>query len=185
MIIIHADTEAKVNEINHHVENGKDVFILVYMNGCGPCNATRPEWTKLEEALQEQYKHNNNLVIADIESNFVSSLKHAGDIIGYPTMLYLSNNGNKMELYEDSSIREKKREVDNFINWVESHVGTISISGSKSKSRTRKASYNKHYTTKTKSIRSLKYSNSKSKVRSRSRTRSRSRSRSRSIGGKR
>ena len=57
MIIIHANTEADANEINHHVESGKDVFMLIYMEGCGPCNATRPEWKKLETALNHQYKN--------------------------------------------------------------------------------------------------------------------------------
>ena len=192
MIIIHADSEAKVNEINHHIEDGKKVFILIYMNGCGPCNATRPEWKKMTQALQEQYRNNNNLVIADIESNFVSNLKHAGDIIGYPTMIYLSDNGNKKELYEDSSVRDKKRVVDNFINWVESHIGAVSvISNSKSnknnKSRTHKASYSrsiatrKYYTKSIKYIKSHKYNNSSSSSnRSRSSTKKRSRSRSRS-----
>ena len=38
-----------------------------------------------------------------------------------------------VELYEDSSIRDKNRNVDNFINWVESHIGAVSvISNSKS-----------------------------------------------------
>ena len=60
MIVIHADTKMKANEVNNYVEKGADVFMLIYMEGCGPCNATRPEWAKLESALQNQYKHNGN-----------------------------------------------------------------------------------------------------------------------------
>jgi thiol-disulfide isomerase/thioredoxin len=125
MIIIHATTEAGANEVNKHVESGKDVFMLIYMEGCGPCNATRPEWKKLEGALQHQYKKNNRLVIATIDSKVVSSLKHAGDIIGFPTIIYLSQNGKKLEPFEASSIKDKQRNVDCFVNWVESHVGNI------------------------------------------------------------
>ena len=125
MIIIHATTEAGANEVNKHVESGKDVFILIYMEGCGPCNATRPEWKKLEGALQHQYRKNNSLVIATIDSKVVSSLKHAGDIIGFPTIIYLSQNGKKLEPFEASSIKDKQRNVDCFVNWVESHVGNI------------------------------------------------------------
>jgi hypothetical protein len=125
MIIIHATTEAEANEINHHVESGKDVFMLIYMEGCGPCNATRPEWTKLESALNHQYKNNKRLVIASVDSKVVGSLKHAGDVIGFPTIIYLSHNGKKLEPFESSSIKDKQRNVDCFMNWVESHVGNI------------------------------------------------------------
>ena len=125
MIIIHATTEAGANEVNKHVESGKDVFMLIYMEGCGPCNATRPEWKKLEGALKHQYRKNNSLVIATIDSKVVSSLKHAGDIIGFPTIIYLSQNGKKLEPFEASSIKDKQRNVDCFVNWVESHVGNI------------------------------------------------------------
>ena len=125
MIIIHATTEAGANEVNQHVESGKDVFMLIYMEGCGPCNATRPEWKKLEGALQHQYRKNNSLVISTIDSKVVSSLKHAGDIIGFPTIIYLSQNGKKLEPFEASSIKDKQRNVDCFVNWVESHVGNI------------------------------------------------------------
>jgi thiol-disulfide isomerase/thioredoxin len=125
MIIIHATTEAGTNEVNKHVESGKDVFMLIYMEGCGPCNATRPEWKKLESALNHQYRKNNRLVIATIDSKVVSSLKHAGDIVGFPTIIYLSQNGKKLEPFEASSIKDKQRNVDCFVNWVESHVGNI------------------------------------------------------------
>lgn len=125
MIIIHATTEAGANEINQHVESGKDVFMLIYMEGCGPCNATRPEWKKLESALNHQYKNNKRLVIATVDSKVVGSLKHAGDIIGFPTIIYVSHNGKKIVSFESSSIKDKQRNVDCFMNWVESHVGNI------------------------------------------------------------
>jgi hypothetical protein len=37
-------------------------------------------------------------------------------------MKYITNNGNTIENYEDSSIKNKDRSVDSFINWVESKV---------------------------------------------------------------
>lgn len=143
MIIVHADTEAKVQELNDYVNSGKDVFMFIYMVGCGPCNATHPEWTKLENALEHQYKDNNNLVIASVESKVVSSVKHTGDIIGYPTLMYLSHNGKKIEQFESSSIKTKKRDVDCFMNWVESHVGNVkSVSPNfKRVTKTRKHQY--------------------------------------------
>ena len=176
MIIIHANTEQQANEVNKHVESGKDVFMLIYMEGCGPCNATRPEWTKMEHAISQQYKHNNNLVIADVDSNVVSSLKHAGEISGFPTMMYLYDNGKKMELYENSSIKDKKRDVDCFINWVESHVGNFySVIDNTSRSKTLKNKYTVGLSSR------KKYSRHSRKFKSISKSRSRSRSKGRSI----
>jgi hypothetical protein len=37
-------------ELNTYIDNGTDVFMLIYMAGCGPCNAARPEWAKLEHS---------------------------------------------------------------------------------------------------------------------------------------
>jgi hypothetical protein len=125
MIIIHADSDLSAKEVNQYVNNGADVFMLIYMEGCGPCNATRPEWAKLEDALKHQYKNNDKLVLATINSTIVGSINHIGDINGFPTILYLSNNGSKMEHFEDSSINDKQRNVDCFMNWIESHVGNV------------------------------------------------------------
>uniref|UniRef100_A0A6C0I8Q7 Thioredoxin domain-containing protein n=1 Tax=viral metagenome TaxID=1070528 RepID=A0A6C0I8Q7_9ZZZZ len=125
MIVIHADSQSSANEVNKLVDSGADVFMLIYMDGCGPCNATRPEWAKLESALKTQYKHNNRLVIASVNSKVVDSVKYIGDINGFPTILYLSQNGKQMEQYESSSIKDKQRNVDCFMNWVESHVGKV------------------------------------------------------------
>ena len=125
MIVIHADSHSKANEVNKYVDSGADVFMLIYMDGCGPCNATRPEWAKLESALQNQYKHNNRLIIASVNSKVVDSIKHIGDINGFPTILYLFRKGKKMEQFESSSIKDKQRNVDCFMNWVESHVGKV------------------------------------------------------------
>jgi hypothetical protein len=39
--------------------------------------------------------------------------------------MYLSHNGKKIEQFESSSIKTKKRNVDCFMNWVENHVGNV------------------------------------------------------------
>jgi thiol-disulfide isomerase/thioredoxin len=61
-----------VGKVDQFVKKGSDVFILVYMEGCGPCNATRPEWAKIESALKDQYAKNNTLVVIDVNKDFLS-----------------------------------------------------------------------------------------------------------------
>jgi thiol-disulfide isomerase/thioredoxin len=104
---------------------GKDVFIIVYMEGCGPCNATRPEWAKIESALKDQYSKNNNLVVIDVNKDFLSGIKHIGQIEGFPTMKYIGNHGKTIESYENCSITKKDRSVSSFIIWIESKINKM------------------------------------------------------------
>jgi thiol-disulfide isomerase/thioredoxin len=115
----------KLKKINELIENGSNVFILVYMEGCGPCNATRPEWNNLESVLKHQYKNNNNLVIVDVNKDFSSDIKHIGNIDGFPTMKYISKQGAEVETYENSSVNKKDRSTNSFINWIESKINTV------------------------------------------------------------
>lgn len=126
MRVLHINSEKdvkKLETLDGLIKNNSDVFILVYMDGCGPCNATRPEWEKLEHILKEQYANNDNLVIVDVNRIFLPKLKKVGPIDGFPTMKYIKNG--KIETYENSSIGKKDRSTDSFINWIESNINTV------------------------------------------------------------
>ena len=125
MHILHIDSEKDVSKINKHIEDGCHVFILVYMDGCGPCNATRPEWQKLDSALKSQYAKNNELAVIDVNKDYLANIKHIGSIDGFPTMKYIGNRGSVVESYEDSSINKKDRSVDSFIHWIENKINTV------------------------------------------------------------
>jgi thiol-disulfide isomerase/thioredoxin len=128
MRVLHINSEKDVKKIytlDNLIKNNSDVFILVYMDGCGPCNATRPEWEKLEHVLKEQYEKKNNLVIVDFNKNFLPKLNSIGSIDGFPAMKYINNNGKDIETYENSSIGKKDRSLNSFINWIESKINTV------------------------------------------------------------
>ena len=122
MYILHINSEKDDNKIDNLIKQGKQVFILVYMEGCGPCNATRPEWAKLESALKTQYAKNDNLVVVDVNKDYISTIKQLGTIDGFPTLKYIANNGKTVEAYENSSVKKKDRSVNSFINWIESKI---------------------------------------------------------------
>ena len=119
MHVLHINSKQESENIDKYIKNGSDVFILIYMVGCGPCNATRPEWAKIESALKTQYKNNNKLVIIDMNKDFLPHIKSIGPIDGFPTMKYIGNHGKTVENYE------KERSVDSFINWIESKINTV------------------------------------------------------------
>ena len=125
MLILHINSEKDASKIDEMIKEGKDVFIIVYMEGCGPCNATRPEWGKLESALKEQYSTNDKLVVIDVNKDFISNIKHIGSIDGFPTMKYIGTYGKTIEPYEESSIKKKDRSINSFINWIESKINKV------------------------------------------------------------
>ncbi len=125
MIVLHIETEKDAFMVDKLIKQGSDVFILVYMKGCGPCNATRPEWEKIEPTLKSQYAKNNKLVVIDINKDFIHKIKHIGSIDGFPTMKYISNYGKTVEPYENSSISRKDRSLDSFVNWIETNINTV------------------------------------------------------------
>jgi len=127
MIPISVKNAADAATLNKYIDSGCDVFMLIYMVGCGPCNLTKPEWFKLKSSLGGQYKKNNKLVIADVNKDFAHLVHKIEPPNGFPTMLYVSQHGNKIENYEASTIRDKSRNVDSFMNWIESHVSKMEV----------------------------------------------------------
>jgi thiol-disulfide isomerase/thioredoxin len=125
MHVLHINSEKDISKVDEMIKQGKDIFILVYMEGCGPCNATRPEWAKIESALKDQYAKNDKLVVIDINKDFLSKIKHIGEVDGFPTMKYIGNHGKTVESYENSSVKKKDRSVSSFINWIESKINKM------------------------------------------------------------
>jgi hypothetical protein len=103
------------------VNDGKHVFVLIYMEGCGPCNATRPEWTKIKNILgqpQQKIKY-PGVVVADVDQIVCNNIKHISDLSEFPTMRYISDRGNIIENYEND------RSIDSFIKWIDSKHGNF------------------------------------------------------------
>jgi thiol-disulfide isomerase/thioredoxin len=114
---LHVKSETEAKEINKLIQDGKKVFILVYMEGCGPCNATRPEWAKIEQSLKDQYRDNDMLVVIDVNKDFMDHIKHIGSVDGFPTIKYIFND--TIESYEG------ERTIDAFISWIESKINNV------------------------------------------------------------
>jgi thiol-disulfide isomerase/thioredoxin len=133
MKVLHINSESDSQNVDALIDNESNhLFVLVYMDGCGPCNATRPEWEKLENALASQYAKNDTLYIIDINKDYIDNVKKIGPIDGFPTIKYF-HKGN-MENYEDSNIRTKDRTVDSFMEWIESKIANVIVGGGKKSS---------------------------------------------------
>ncbi len=125
MKFIHIDKEIDVSHLINSINNNKDIFMLIYMDGCGPCNQVRPEWKKLENVLHK-YKKNpryKNVVIVDINKDILEKVKtNIKSPIGFPTITFVSKKGTIQENFEESSCPNKNREIDAFVSWIETKL---------------------------------------------------------------
>ena len=164
MVYLNIDTSnykkndgAHIHKLNDLIHNKKDnkVFLLIYMEGCGPCNMTRPEWKKIENVLNKSFIHKKDVGIIAIDKDLMHEVKHIKkEPTGFPSIWYVTNNGNTIESYEDSSIRNKDRTVDSFVEWIELKSGEKNISkayndnkkgGKKKRSVTKKRKWSLKY----------------------------------------
>jgi hypothetical protein len=125
MKFIQLNNEDKISELNNSVKANKQVFLLIYMEGCGPCNETLPEWKKIENVLKGKTngKKYNNVVVAETEKDNLGKLTFIkNEPKGFPSMKYISNKGSLQEDFEDSNTKNKTRTIDSFMEWIDSKL---------------------------------------------------------------
>jgi hypothetical protein len=125
MKFIHINNEKDILQLKNSINGNKDIFMLIYMDGCGPCNQVRPEWQKLENVLRKhitnpKYK---NVVIVDINKDILEKTKtNIKSPIGFPTITFVSKKGSIQENFEKSTSPNKNREIDAFVSWIETKL---------------------------------------------------------------
>lgn len=124
-----------IDKINKYLSGQNNHnFVLFYMEGCGPCNATRPEWSKLKNVLSNDFINKDDVMILAIDKDFSGKLKNIGnEPNGFPTMRYISNK--TVENYEDSDIPLKDRTIDSFVEWIKLKSGEKNITKSDDKKK--------------------------------------------------
>ena len=131
MVFLHIDTqnynekgetgETPIQTLNRFIRTGKNIFALIYMEGCGPCNATRPEWKKIGNVLKKDITKNENVLVVDIDKNLLGKVKNMGsEPKGFPTIRFITKNGKIAEDFEDCKLSEeyKNRTIDSFVKWI-------------------------------------------------------------------
>lgn len=109
MPILHINSGNKDTELPkliNHIKDGKSVFLFVHMDGCGPCNATKPEWNKIEEPEDE------NVYIADIEHTIPIDIEDIEEPSAFPSIRKIKN-GKVVDEYES------ERDAEHFNKWID------------------------------------------------------------------
>lgn len=126
-----------IEKLNNYLSNkNAKIFILFYMEGCGPCNETRPEWSKLQNVLSNNYLNKEDVVIVSIDKDLYGKLKHANkEPMSFPTIRFMTNKGENMQTYEDSEVSNKDRKIDSFVEWIKLKTGENNITKDETSSK--------------------------------------------------
>ena len=134
------NNKTRLDVLNNVIESSSKnkAFILYYMEGCGPCNATRPEWEKLKTVLKK-YADDNTVAIVDIDQVLSSKVKDAKkEPNSFPTIRFITNKGKDVENYEDSNVENKDRTIDSFVDWINGKMNDKQNGGRRKKNKTTK-----------------------------------------------
>ena len=102
-----------------HIASGKQGFLFLYMDGCGPCNMTKEAWKDINKHIKKQHLSNNNVIVAEINKDLFEEMENIGsEPMGFPTLRYINKNGKIVEEYESS------RSPEAFAQWIESKITT-------------------------------------------------------------
>uniref|UniRef100_A0A6C0HC18 Thioredoxin domain-containing protein n=1 Tax=viral metagenome TaxID=1070528 RepID=A0A6C0HC18_9ZZZZ len=111
------DNEKNMKLFKEHIGSGKQGFLFLYMDGCGPCNATKLSWKEIPKHIKKQHLSNDNIVVAEINKNLFNEMENIGsEPMGFPTLRYIDKNGRVIEEYESS------RTPQGFAEWIESKI---------------------------------------------------------------
>jgi len=103
------NTSSELSEVKKFIEENKHVFLMIFLNGCGPCEAAKPEWDKLKEKYS---KSGTDIVVARVETSNIKNLQNAGsEPDGVPTFRHIHED--KIEEFT------KGRTLNAFEEWIE------------------------------------------------------------------
>lgn len=112
------DDFEKLKHINNEIDKGTPIYVLIFMEGCNPCNMVRPEWKKLENIF-EQDDIDNNGIIADINKDILSKFPSKLTMPqSFPKIMRIDKKNE--EDFHESNITDinKSRNIDNFVEWI-------------------------------------------------------------------
>ena len=111
------DNKKNMEIFKQHISSGKQGFLFLYMDGCGPCNMTKEAWKDINKHIKKQHLTNSNIVVAEINKSLFEEMENIGaEPMGFPTLRYINNNGKIVEEYESS------RTPQAFAQWIESKI---------------------------------------------------------------
>lgn len=131
MIVLHINTKEdvvihkKLLIVEKYLKEGKSIYALIYMEGCGPCKRARPQWALLKSPkINNPFHHNSNIVLVDIDQELLRTHKRAGHLFnmstvkGFPTVRLIRRGDPPIE-YDISKMGSMT--VESLIHFMKDH----------------------------------------------------------------
>lgn len=137
--VLHIDQDASDEELQMAQQWMKDkdhVYVLVYLDGCGPCNQVRPEWQKLPDIVEPP--PSKHIGIMDINQAIVHRIPQIPTPLAFPTIQHFTHQGNTVHSFDDSL----DRSASTLAKWIQTHSlvpSTKSKAKFKAKSKNRRS----------------------------------------------
>ena len=80
--------------------DGQKTLLLCHMNGCGHCDQLMPEWDSFAR------ENKTDVLTKKVEANEDSSLMKKHEVEGFPTILLLGSNGEKLDTYDGDRTKD-------------------------------------------------------------------------------
>ena len=79
-----------IRDFTQAYNQGKQLFIFVYMNGCGHCETVKPIWDKVNRDIEHNSSYSNVKMIKIEQDDLKYFSKYIKPINSFPTFLFLS-----------------------------------------------------------------------------------------------
>ena len=102
--------------------SGKNAFVLLRLEGCGPCEAVRPQWAQLTPSIMKGRKR--PFYVVDVESEIAARsvvpeiAALASKSSSYPTIVRIAPDGSTTKFSDDNA-----RNLQSFLQWINHFVG--------------------------------------------------------------
>jgi len=80
--------------------DGQKTLLLCHMNGCGHCDKLMPEWDNFAR------ENKTDILTKKVEANEDTSLMKKHQVEGFPTILLLGSNGEKLDTYDGDRTKD-------------------------------------------------------------------------------
>ena len=100
-----------INVFTQAYNQGKLLFIFVYMNGCGHCETVKPIWDKVNKVIAHNSLYSNIKMIKIEQDDLKYLSEYIKPINSFPTFLSISK-------YNTSKIYNIDRDYKSIFQWV-------------------------------------------------------------------
>ena len=119
---IDGDDPRKIKKLNQLMQDPKqNIFLFVYLEGCGPCNNTKQVWKNIPK-YKSQMLYPNNTVVAKINQSVFDKLDNrlGESPRAFPAIYHIRN-------WKKHELNDMFYEPIKYVDWMNECIGPLKI----------------------------------------------------------